>query len=107
MNRFAMSLSPLNSFRSRILKQAPNMHYVKRTIFDDSIYCALHVEPRYEGPMSLLSTRNTTSNILRVVYATLSSDHKIVTMNMMDRYTVISTTAPNSPYDVMAVDERY
>jgi len=57
--------------------------------------------------MSLLSTRNIMSNISHVLYATLSSDHKIVTMNIMDRYTVISTIARNSPYDVMGVDEQY
>ena len=102
-----MSLSLLNSSLLRILKRALNMRYVKRTIFDGSICCAPHVELRYEDPMSLLWTRNITSSISRVLYATLSSDHKIVTMNMMDRYTVISTTARNSPYDVMGVDERY
>src|ERR1700685_1050699 len=102
-----MSLSLLNSSLSRILKPALNMRYVKRTTFGDSICWSPHVDPRYEDPMSLLWTRNITSNISRVLYATLSSDHKIVTMNMMDRYIVTSTTARNSPYDVMGVDERY
>ena len=44
--RFVKSLSPPSSFRSRILKRERSMRYVRRTTFDDSICCALRVEPR-------------------------------------------------------------
>jgi hypothetical protein len=105
--RNATFASPRNSFPSRNPARAWNTRYVKPTTFVASISYAPHVEPRSGGRTSLPSIKSTMSNILRVRFATPCLDPRIPTTNTREKYTVISTIARNSPFDVMGVNALF
>lgn len=84
-----------------------SIRFAKRIIFDDLTYFVINVEELSEVHISQHLTESIISSISPAQSAQRSLAHKIATMSMTGRYTVIITIQRNLRKDVQDVKQRF